>query len=84
VISEGRAREIAAEFLQTSSTSWESEVVIVWAEVRIEGRFLIAPYESVRFMETGDMSEELYGNLPILVDMHTGLPRFASREELGF
>ncbi|MEV4992337.1 YrhB domain-containing protein [Streptomyces niveus] len=84
MISEGRAREIADELLQASRTGNEPELRIDWPQVRVKEGFLIAPYNSARFLETRDMRDQLLDCWPILVDMRTEQARFGELEERNF
>ncbi|QTD95721.1 YrhB domain-containing protein [Streptomyces cyanogenus] len=84
MISEKEAREIANSFLQASRDVAEPELAIDWGRVRVKEGYLIAPYNSVQFLETRDSSIQLLDCWPILVDMSTGQARFGLLEEREF
>ncbi|MFD6227895.1 hypothetical protein ACFWFZ_13585 [Streptomyces sp. NPDC060232] len=84
MLSEGQARALAEEFLLASRVAGEPEFAILWDLARVKDGVLVAPYNSVRFMETRDYSDQLLDCWPILVDMSSSLVRFARIDEPEF
>ena len=84
MISQGRAKEIAEDLLRASRSGGEPELGIELARVRVKDGYLIAPYNSTRFLETRDVRGQLQDCWPILVDLRTGRARFGELEERDF
>ncbi|MEU3048209.1 YrhB domain-containing protein [Streptomyces sp. NPDC006984] len=84
MISETEAREIAQDFLMTSRRDGEPELAIDWSDAEVKEGVLIAPYNSARFLETRDVSDQLLDCWPILVDLSAGKARFGRLEERDF
>ncbi|MEV5784571.1 hypothetical protein AB0L42_26710 [Streptomyces sp. NPDC052287] len=84
MISEEEAREITDRLLQGSRTGGEPELAIDWGRVRLKEGYLIAPYNSVRFLKTRNVREQLLDCWPILVNMDTGQARFGTLGEREF
>ncbi|MEU3819333.1 YrhB domain-containing protein [Streptomyces sp. NPDC030392] len=78
------AVEVAEEFLRRSVAPGEPPMAIDRSRVRAKQGILIAPYNSVRFLETRDPFDQLLGCWPILVDLATGVARFGRLEERDF
>ncbi|WP_339153839.1 YrhB domain-containing protein [Streptomyces sp. F41] len=84
MIPESRARKIAEEFLAASRKAGEPEIAIDWERGRVKSGVLVAPYNSVRFLQTRAPGDQLLDCWPILVDMSTGRARFGLLEERDF
>ncbi|MDE3721374.1 YrhB domain-containing protein [Nocardiopsis sp. N85] len=63
----------AEEFLASESKEWKHKDIKIIHDKAFqhEGR-LIAPYNTVSYLNTGKMEHGLVGNVPIEVDMETG------------
>ncbi|MEU9623678.1 MULTISPECIES: hypothetical protein [unclassified Streptomyces] len=63
----------ASVFLAEDSKSWASTSVrIIPEDCFVEAGRLIAPYDTVDYLDGGKDDMRLAGNLPIAVDMSTG------------
>lgn len=84
MISESEGRLIAEGFLEMSRKPGEPELAIDWDGVRMKEGVLIAPYNSSRFLSTGNLGDRLLDCWPILVDLVSGEARFGKLEERAF
>ncbi|MGW4599768.1 YrhB domain-containing protein [Streptomyces sp. NPDC004457] len=84
LISEEEAKRIAEEYLRRSQGVYEPPLSIDWGNVRVKEGVLIAPYNSIEYLQTRDPRDQLLDCWPILVDMATGDVRFGELEERDF
>lgn len=82
VISKKEGHLLAERFLQASRRPGEPELAIDWHRVRVKDGILIAPYNSLQFLATGE--NQLLDCWPILVDLASGQVRFGKLEERAF
>ncbi|MFC9457402.1 hypothetical protein ACFVDQ_19660 [Streptomyces sp. NPDC057684] len=77
------AESRAAQFLAEQSRDWgqSSNVRIISEYCLVDRGQLIAPYDHVEYLDHGVEDMQLGGNLPIAVDLSTGVCRFIDWDE---
>lgn len=77
------AERKAAEFLAAESSMWgsSSNVRIIPEYCFTDRGLFIAPYDHVEYLDHGREDMQLGGNLPVAVDLSTGVCSFITREE---
>ncbi|MFF7127262.1 YrhB domain-containing protein [Streptomyces sp. NPDC008240] len=81
MLERAEALQIAASFLARSQRDSEPPLAIDAARVRENNGLLIAPYNSVQFLTSRDVRQQLLDCWPILVDLASGDVRFGTLEE---
>ncbi|MFG2359963.1 YrhB domain-containing protein [Streptomyces sp. NPDC048521] len=84
MISEEAAKSIAEQYLRESQGAYDPPLGIDWDDVEVKEGILIAPYNSIEYLQTRDVRDQLLDCWPILVDMTTGNVRFGKLEERDF
>lgn len=82
MLEQTQAEERAASFLAEQSRSWYANSVrIIPEDCFVDKGRLIAPYNTIDYLDHGVDGARLAGNLPIAVDLETGECSFISWEE---
>ncbi|MFE2910834.1 hypothetical protein [Kitasatospora indigofera] len=67
------ALNLADSYLKTRSLDWDAPPVRLIRESSfIDGKFLIVQFNSIAFLDRGEIGEMLGGNMPIRVDLNSG------------
>ncbi|MFD8554775.1 YrhB domain-containing protein [Streptomyces fradiae] len=75
------ALQLAVAFLARSQRDDEPPLAIDTAGVRESNGLLIVPYNSVRYLASRDVGQQLLDCWPILVDLERGEARFGTLDE---
>lgn len=75
------ALQLAVAFLASSRRDDEPALAIDTERVRESNGLLIAPYNSVRYLASRDVREQLLDCWPILVDLGRGDVRFGTLDD---
>ncbi|MFD5952071.1 YrhB domain-containing protein [Streptomyces collinus] len=75
------ALQLAVAFLAQSQHEGEPPLAIDAERVRESNGFLIVPYNSVQYLASRDVREQLLDCWPILVDLARGDVRFGTLDE---
>jgi hypothetical protein len=75
------ALQLAVAFLADSQSEYEPPLAIDTGRVRERNGLLIVPYNSVQYLASRDVREQLLDCWPILVDLERGDVRFGTLEE---
>ncbi|MBD0707848.1 MULTISPECIES: hypothetical protein [unclassified Streptomyces] len=78
---ESTALAMAEQFLRENYSEGDPEMAIDYQNVRCDESHLIAPYNSVEYLESRDEMKRLLGLWPIKVSLATGEARFSGLEE---
>jgi hypothetical protein len=71
------ARETAESFIDVEMRSrFPHDILIVEAAIEDRGDVWVFPYDGRGYVERGDLSEAMAGNLPIIVNKETGVVAF--------
>lgn len=81
MISESEAVRAAEEFLRQSQGKYEPDLAVDYQAVRSVDGLLIAPYNSVEYLQGRRDEDMLLDCWPILVDLSTGSVRFGELHE---
>ncbi|MEU2783987.1 MULTISPECIES: YrhB domain-containing protein [unclassified Streptomyces] len=75
------ALQLALAFLADSQSEYEPPLAIDAERVRQSNGLLIVPYNSVQYLTSRDVRDQLLDCWPILVDLERGDVRFGTLEE---
>ncbi|MEV5107534.1 hypothetical protein ACFQ7G_19895 [Streptomyces massasporeus] len=75
------ALQLAVAFLAESQSEYEPPLAIDTERVRQSNGLLIVPYNSVQYLASRDVREQLLDCWPILVDLEHGDVRFGTLDE---
>ncbi|WP_372345697.1 hypothetical protein [Streptomyces sp. KL116D] len=77
------AERRAAQFLAEQSRDWgmSSNVRIIPEYCFVDEGTFVAPYDHVEYLDQGVEDMQLGGNLPVAVDLSTGVCRFIEWDE---
>ncbi len=75
------ALQLAMAFLADSQSEYEPPLAIDTERVRQSNGLLIVPYNSVQYLASRDVREQLLDCWPMLVDLERGDVRFGTLDE---
>ncbi|MCX4869357.1 MULTISPECIES: YrhB domain-containing protein [unclassified Streptomyces] len=78
---QNEALQLAEAFLANSQSEYEPPLAIDTERVRQSNGLLIVPYNSVQYLASRDVREQLLDCWPVLVDLERGDVRFGSLDE---
>lgn len=78
---QNEALQLAVASLANSQSEYEPPLAIDTVRVRQSNGLLIVPYNSVQYLASRDVREQLLGCRPVLVGVERGDVRFGSLEE---
>ncbi|MEV6056552.1 YrhB domain-containing protein [Streptomyces sp. NPDC052107] len=81
MVEQDEALQLAVAFLAASQRDDEPPLAIDTERVRENNGLLIVPYNSVQYLASRDVREQLLDCWPILVDLERGDVRFGTLEE---
>jgi hypothetical protein len=81
MMEQDEALQLAVAFLADSQGKYEPPLAIDAERVRQNNGLLIVPYNSVQYLTSRDVREQLLDCWPILVDLERGDVRFGTLEE---
>ncbi|MEU2874965.1 YrhB domain-containing protein [Streptomyces sp. NPDC007070] len=81
MMEQDEALQLAVAFLAASQRDNEPPLAIDTERVRENNGLLIVPYNSVQYLASRDVREQLLDCWPILVDLECGDVRFGTLEE---
>ncbi|MEW2348465.1 MULTISPECIES: YrhB domain-containing protein [unclassified Streptomyces] len=84
MVSEKEALAIADRFLRADRRARDADLAFDFPQVKVKEGWLIAPYNSVTYLKTRNMRDQLLDCWPVLVELATGKVRFGRLEELDF
>lgn len=78
---QNEALQLAEAFLANSQSEYEPPLAIDTERVRQSDGLLIVPYNSVQYLASRDVREQLLDCWPVLVDLERGDVQFGSLDE---
>ncbi|WP_329594988.1 YrhB domain-containing protein [Streptomyces sp. NBC_01005] len=78
---QNEALQLAEAFLANSQSEYEPPLAIDTERVRQSNGLLIVPYNSVQYLASRDVREQLLDGWPVLVGLERGDVRFGSLDE---
>lgn len=81
MLERAEALHLAVSFLERSQRDGEPSLAIDTERARESNGLLIAPYNSVQYLTSRDVRQQLLDCWPILVDLSSGHVRFGTFDE---
>ncbi|WP_333776492.1 YrhB domain-containing protein [Streptomyces sp. IBSBF 3136] len=81
MMEQDEALQLAMAFLADSQSEYEPPLAIDTERVRQSNGLLIVPYNSVQYLASRDVREQLLDCWPMLVDLERGDVRFGTLDE---